>query len=111
MAYIGIDANGNRMKVAIGDSDYGNTQSLTVNIGFKPKILAVTVQSSNYKAINYYDENISTSSYRFGSGTTYYQDRNMGVTYDNGINSINSNGFTLNKSSSATMVIHYVAIG
>lgn len=111
MAYIGIDAYGQRYKVAQGTFEASTSAQTTINIGFKPKFLVIQQGASSTSGVLIYDENVSTTASRFAGSGTNLGSVNLGVTTNNRLYSINDDGFTVNKVGSANVHCLYLAIG
>lgn len=92
-----------------------STSSTTkVTLGFKPKYLAyrITNNSESNYVMNIYDERYSTSaSINAGTGT-YMTNVALNGTTQNRLKSIDSDGFTINKTGSSSYTkLEYFAIG
>lgn len=97
MAYIGIDTNGVRYKIAMGivitDNDY-----MSIDIGFKPKYLFIQENNPFYIRWDIYDSDVSETKYQ---KTT--EDGSEWKTFDEettyGLYDINNNGFEIHDAS------------
>lgn len=99
--------NSNLMQYAEGDkTDAKNGVEFTINCGFKPDIVIITVMSSGY--INYYDSKISeTIGFRGGINYGKYDIKS---TVANGLRSINDDGFTASFGTATNLTFHWQAI-
>lgn len=103
--------SGGGTKTATGTYTASTTAQTTIDLGFKPKQLTITAfEGSSLKGIYSYDENVSTTTQAVAGSTSYLGQGNLGTTSAGRIYSINSNGFTVNKSNAAR-TCHYFAIG
>ena len=95
----------------LGGGEYGPSASGTfstqtgseysINLGFKPKYLAISRSNgSSSTGITIYNENYSTTAFRYANGNTYAADVNLGGSTGGQLKSIDSDGFTMNPSSS-----------
>lgn len=92
----------------VGTFTNSTSAQTTVNCGFKPKYLAVTFSSPSLSWT--YDERQSTTQFFISGSATYLQKVNLSTTNTNRLYSINNDGFTLNKMSTAGTG-YYFAIG
>ena len=101
------NVNSNLMQYAEGDkTDAKNGVEFTINCGFKPDIVIITVMSSGY--INYYDSKISeTIGFRGGINYGKYDIKS---TVANGLRSINDDGFTASFGTATNLTFHWQAI-
>lgn len=114
MAYIGIDANGNRMKVAIGNGTTSSSGNYKIELGFKPKYVAFLISGSasswSVGTSDVYNEDISTTQFFKGTSGASLSLVNIGNTANGSIVSIDNDGFTMAKSGGAYLY-RYFAIG
>ena len=114
MAYIGIDANGNRMKVATGNGTASSTENYKIELGFKPKYIAFLVSGSTSSwsagTVNIYNADISTTQFFKGTSSTALSLVDIGNAPTGSIVSIDNDGFTMAKSSNI-YPYKYFAIG
>ena len=83
--------------LASGTFTSSNVDSTTINLGFKPKYLCIMLSASaTSNTLKIYNEDMQTT--KFLANTTW---TNLGGTGNANIYSINDNGFTVNKDSSA----------
>lgn len=80
-----------------------------INLGFKPKYLCIVGTHSGGQMI-IYDESISDTSFRFAGSAQYAQSRNLGTSTNYNLYSIDSTGFTVNKTTTS-YTYNYFAIG
>lgn len=77
-----------------------------VTLGFKPKSLAVMIVNN----MNFYDESVSTTQFKFSTPTVYLTSVNLGNTTSGRLSTVDNDGFTVNKTSSA-FTCYYHAVG
>lgn len=76
-----------------------SSSAVSVNIGFKPKYLAVTAYKTNGSTLGVtyiYNEDISTGTYIHGASDVYSVVRSLNTTTNYNLKSINNDGFTVN---------------
>lgn len=103
--------NGGGQKVANGTFSTQTSGSYSINIGFKPKYLAIQAAAgSSATDIQIYDEDYSTTLFIYATSSAYSQDKTFGSSTTGVLYSIDNNGFTMNKSGSVVS-LEYMAIG
>lgn len=108
--------NGNStLKFAKGTFTTGSS-AVSVNIGFKPKYLAVIVNKSNGSSLGVsyiYNEDVSTGTYIHAATDVYAVVRNLNTSTNYNLKSIDDNGFTVNPYPSSSWMgpATYFAIG
>lgn len=85
-----------------------NVNRIKVTLGFKPKALAVF---NDYGRLCIYDDAMSTTTFRFGSTANVASTQNLGTTTGNMLYSIDNDGFTFNKTQTASNILYYSAVG
>ena len=102
-----------RSGVSSGSANYAHgtfttsTSTTTkVTLGFKPKSLAVMIVNN----MNLYDENISTTQFKVSTPTVYLTNATLGNTTSGRLSTVDNDGFTVNKTSSA-FTCYYHAVG
>ncbi|MBP5383566.1 MAG: hypothetical protein J6Y57_01165 [Lachnospiraceae bacterium] len=102
-------ASGGGGQTRVGTGTYNGTREITINLGFKPKYLALTVGTSG-KVVNVYNADLSTTQFyrQYGSYTGSWQD--IGTT-SYAIKSITDTGFSVVGYSNASATFYYFAIG
>lgn len=116
MALYEVIRNGNStLKFAKGTFTTSSS-AVSVNIGFKPKYLAVTTYKSNGSTLGVayiYNEDISTGTYMHAASDVSAVVRNLNTTTNYNLKSINYDGFTINPYSSSDWrgTAVYFAIG
>lgn len=98
-------------KVANGTWTQSTTDRTKITLGFKPKYLAIQASAgSSSTNMIVYNIDVSPTSFKFASQGTYATDLNFGSSTGSTLYSIDNDGFTMNKSSSA-ISLEYMAIG
>ena len=111
MASSGYAYSSQQPKTATGSFNLTTSANMTITLGFKPKYICV-YGGSTANPICVYSEDVSTSKYYSGSSSAYVTNYNLPSTTTNRINSITSDGFIMNKASSAGVgTYRYFAIG
>lgn len=77
-----------------------------ITLGFKPKTLSLMIANN----LNYYDESISTTQFKLATPSTNMTNVNLGNTTAGRLATIDNDGFTANKTSSAVNC-YYHAVG
>lgn len=93
-------------KYAHGSFTTSTSSNTKITLGFKPKTLALMIVNN----LNYYDETISTTQYKLATPSVNMTNINLGNTTVGRLTSIDDDGFTINKYSSA-LTCYYHAIG
>jgi len=94
----------------IGSGSYSGTSEITVNLGFKPKYLAIFGADTSTRLMNIYDEDVSTTQFLRAYGSAYATWVNIGTT-PYCIKSITNTGFSVSGFGSVTAGFRYFAIG
>ena len=102
---VGLGGGGGR--TATGTFNYDSTREVTINLGFKPKYIALC---SSGQIVNVYNSDISTTRFLRGYGSSYPSWQNIGTT-PYGIKSITNTGFSVVGTSGSSAQIYYFAIG
>lgn len=92
------------------------SSAVSVNIGFKPKYLAVIVNKSNGSSLGVayiYNEDVSTGTYIHAATDVYAVVRNLNTTTNYNLKSIDNDGFTVNPYVNSSWIgpATYFAIG
>lgn len=106
---ITLNVSGN-VKVKTGTFYGGKNGRVNVNIGFKPKFLAILTSNTSSSAMIIYNEELSTTQFHYAGASTYASMKNLGTSSNYFLYSINDDGFTMNKYSTASDS-YYFAIG
>lgn len=97
---------------ASGTYETSTTENITIDIGFKPKFLAIqAAPGAATMVMMIYSEDFSADTYKYATGGAYAQNRNLNTdTAGARLYSINENGFTV---CPATTVVafSYFALG
>lgn len=93
-------------KYAHGSFTTSTSSNTKITLGFKPKTLALMIANN----LNYFDESISTTQYKFATPSTNMTNINLGNTTAGRLTSIDDDGFTINSYSSA-LTCYYHAVG
>lgn len=94
---------------ASGTYTSSTSDKTTINLGFRPRYLCIVGTHSGGQMM-IYDERISDSTFRFAGTSTYAQSRNLGASTNYNLYSIDSTGFTVNKTTTS-YTYDYFAIG
>lgn len=106
-----IGGSGSSLKSAHGTFATDATNSTSVNLGFKPKYLAIRPASgTSVTLIMTYNENYSQTTFKSATSTAYSANTALGGSANGRLYSINNNGFTVNKLSGVNS-FDYFAIG
>lgn len=104
-------SGGASAKYAKGTFSTQTGSAYSINLGFKPKYLAISRSAgSTASGMNIYNEDYSTTVFRYATGSIYATDVALGGSASGRLKSINSDGFTMNTSASVTNM-DYFAIG
>lgn len=97
---------------ASGTYETSPDENTTIDIGFKPKFLAIQAAPGGAATgMMIYSEEFSTTTYKLASSSAYAQDRNLNTDTSGGrLYSINENGFTVCLAASGA-AFSYFAIG
>lgn len=97
---------------ASGEYEVSTTENISIDIGFKPKYLAIQAASGGTTTvIMIYNEDFSTATYKYASGSAYAANRNLNTdTTGARLYSINENGFTVCPATSV-VAFSYFAVG
>lgn len=98
-------------RFATGTSAYSGAQEVTVNIGFKPKYLTISADSTTNKMMNIYNSDISTTKFMRAWGSAYGGWVNIGDASNYTIQSITNTGFSVRGASGSSTGFAYYAIG
>ena len=101
---------GGGAQVRKGSSNYSGTSEVTVNLGFKPKYLAICSGNTTNRFMNIYDADVSTTQFMRAYGNGYGSWVNIGTT-NYAIKSITNTGFSVVGYSNVTAPFDYFAIG
>lgn len=106
------NAGGNFSASANGTYETSTTENITIDIGFKPKFLAIQAAPGGTTAVMMiYSEEFSSATYKYATSGAYAQDRNLNTdTAGARLYSINENGFTICPATSV-IAFSYFAIG
>ena len=98
---------------ASGTYQVSTTESTSIDIGFKPKYLAIQAAANEANtSMIIYSEDFSTTTYKYATSGLAAQNRTIGDGPDGGrLVSIDDNGFTVYKNSGAASVFTYFALG
>lgn len=111
MAYFRASiGGGSGAQVRKGSSNYSGTSEITVNLGFKPKYLAICSGNTSNRMMNIYDADVSTSQFMRAYGNAYGSWVNIGST-NYAIKSITNTGFSVVGYSNVSAPFDYFAIG
>ena len=101
---------GGGSQTAIGTSQYDGNNEVTVNLGFKPKYLAIMSGNTSNRMMNIYNEDISTTQFMRAYGTAYGAWVAIGTT-PYCIRSISNTGFSVSGYVNVNVPFSYFAIG
>ena len=114
MTYFELPEGSEKTKVASGCVTLSTSGMTKVVTGFKPKYLALTQGRTNTVSGNtlmmVYNENYSTTKFKFSSASVYSSDVSLGGSTGNRLYSIDNDGFTITKSGDGRAE-DYFAIG
>lgn len=103
--------SGGGQKVVNGTFSTQTSGSYSVNLGFKPKYLAIQAAAgSSATNMQIYNVDYSTTLFIYATSSAYSQDKAFGSSTSGVLYSIDNNGFTMNKSGSVVS-LEYMAIG
>ena len=109
MAHCFLKKNGASIgsgKYAHGTFTTSTSATTKVTLGFKPKSLAIRISAN----MQFYDESVSTTSFKFATNNVYLTNTNLGNTTTGRLQSVDNDGFTVNKSG-GVVTGYYSAVG
>lgn len=97
---------------ASGEYEVSTTEQTTIDIGFKPKYLAIQAAPGGTTSVMMiYNEDFSTTTYKYATSSSYAQNRNLNTdTTGSRLYSINENGFTVCPTTTV-IAFSYFAVG
>ena len=81
---------------------------MNIDVGFKPNYLLFQANTL-VDNISYYNSDVSTTTFQYAERSTTAHTENLGNTTNGRLKSINSNGFTVNKTGSGDLQLYYFA--
>ena len=105
-----VGGGSSKLKSASGTYQLSNSANVSVDLGFKPKFLAIRGTATTITMI--YNKNYSSSTFKYATSGNYSSNQNLNTSTAYRLKSIDNNGFTVNKGSSSTnYTFYYFAIG